>query len=277
MSETSVSRVSRLDRSGGRRCGLPAASWLALLGAGLAVGLTVSSARTTLDAGTAVGGVLVFVVPYMVMAVALRGRSVTSKGFGVGIAALMTWLTSFGVTEFVSSLRTQTPLRFMAGTFLVLSVVGLAVVAFGFRDLAAAVHATGYWTLTPPAGRLAFTVTSFWTLTFVADTYLTTNPPPLRMLLAPVLVLLHLGAALTLRAQGAAVQAAGLLLTVSAAATAVAAWVGVSSSLTPTAASSLAPGLGYSTLVPWPVLLAVSLALDAAIVAAWARRLRSRS
>ncbi len=74
----------------------------------------------------------------------------------MGVAALMTWLTSFAVTELVVDLQHADPVRTASIPFVLLTVVGLATLGFGLHDLGVAVHATGFWTRTPSPARLAF-------------------------------------------------------------------------------------------------------------------------
>jgi hypothetical protein len=254
----------------------PTASWLALVGATTAAGLAARSALTTRDLGDAASGVLAFVVPYLVVALALRGRTVWSRGLGVGIAVVMTWLTSFGAVEVVTSLREGDPVRPAALTFGVLTVVGLVVAGLGARDLALTAHRSRYWTRTPAAARLAFLAVAGWTLAFVADTYLTANPPLARMLLAPGLLALSLGAAFMLRARIPAAQAGGVLLAAGAALGTAVYWAAFYPYLTMGGGLPVAGDLGYATRLPWPALLAAGIGLDLAIAGFGLRRLLAR-
>jgi len=258
------------------RRGAPASSLLALVGAVVAAVPATRAAIGASDPGAAAGGVLALVLPYLVIAMALRGSRVWSKGLGVATAALMTWLTSFAVTEAVIELQRADPVRPTSVPFILLTAVGLAVVGLGLRDLVRAVHATGYWARTPAPARLAVLAAAYWTLVFVADTYLTASPPLGRMLLAPSLFLVDLGAALMLRAPRPAARAAGVFLACGACLATAAYWVGYSPYLTLGGGPPVVPDLTYYTRLPWPVLLALSLALNLAVAAAGARRLRSR-
>jgi hypothetical protein len=254
----------------------PISSLLALLGTVVATVLAVWTAVSGMDAAAAVGGALALVLPYLFVAVALARASVWSKGLGVATAALMTWLTSFAVTEIVVGFPHGDPVRPTSVPFVVLTVLGLAIVSFGLRDLFAAVHATGYWTRTPAAARLAFVAVAYWTLVFAADTYLTASPPLGRMLLAPSLLLIDLGAALMLRQSRAAAEWVGVVLATMACLATAAYWVGYSSYLTLSGGPPIVPDLTYFTRLPWPVLLALSLALNLAIALVGTRRLFAR-
>jgi hypothetical protein len=83
-----------------------------------------------------IGGALALVLPYLFIALALRGRAVWSKGVGVAVATLMTWLTSFPVTEDVIALQRANPVRLSSIPYVLLTVVGVVVLAFGLRDMA---------------------------------------------------------------------------------------------------------------------------------------------
>jgi hypothetical protein len=228
------------------------------------------------DLSTAAGGVLILVIPYLVIALALGGRTIWSQGLGVGVAALMTWLTSFAVTEAVMDLQHADPVRAASIPFLLLTVTGLATVGFGMRDLGRAVHAAGFWTRTPAAARLAFLAVCYWLAVFAADTYLTASPPLERMLLAPGLALAHLGAALLLRAPGAGARSAGLLVAAGTGLATAAYWVAFAPYLTLSGGPPAVPDLTYFTRLPWPVLLSLSMALDLAVAATEGRRLLAR-
>jgi len=252
---------------------LPTSSILALAGAALAAVPAAWAATAALNVANLVGGALALVLPYLVIALALRGRAVWSKGLGVAVAALMTWLTSFAVTEAVIGLQRANPVRPSSVPFVLLTVVGLAALALGLRDLAQAVHATGYWTRTPAASRLAFLALGYWTLVFVADTYLTANPPLGRMLMAPSLILVELAAALMLRAPRPQARAAGVLFAAGACLMTGVSWAAYAPYLPLTGGPPAVPDLTYYTRLPWPVLLAVSAALNLAVAAAGAGRL----
>ena len=249
---------------------------LALAGAAVALVPAAGTAITAMDLPAAVGGALLLVVPYLVIALALRGRTVWSQGLGVGIAALMTWLTSFAVTEAVMDLQHADPVRTASIPFVLLTVVGLATLGFGLRDLGLAVHAAGFWTRTPAAARLAFLAVCYWLVVFAADTYLTASPPLERMLLAPSLALVHLGVALMLRAPSPGARSAGVLLAAGAGVATAAYWVAYASYLTLSGGPPAVPDLTYFTRLPWPVLLSLSLAMDLAVAVVGVRRLLSR-
>jgi len=252
------------------------ASLLALAGAAVAVAPAAVAAASARDIPVAAGAALALVVPYLVIASALSGRRVWSRGLGVGVAALMTWLTSFAVAEAVTDVQHADPVRAASIPFLVLTAVGLATVGVGMRDLGRTVHATGYWTRTPAAARLSFAAAGYWLLVFTADTYLTASPPLERMLLAPGLALLHLGTALMLRAPGAVARSAGLLVIAGVCLATAAYWVAYAPYLTLGGGQPVVPDLSYHTRLPWPVLLSLSMALDLAVMAIVARRLLAR-
>jgi hypothetical protein len=252
----------------------PASSWLALGCAALASLLALRTALSSMDAGIAVAAALALALPYVFVAFALHGRSVWSIALGVATAALMTWLTSFAVTELVVGAQHADPVRPASIPFVVLTAAGLGLVALGVRDLGAAVHATGYWMRTPPGARLAFAAAAFWALVFVADTYLTANPPLGRMLLAPFLLLVNLAAALMLRAPHVVAGRTGVLLAAGAGLATGAYWALYAPYLTMTGGPPAVPDLTYFTRLPWPVLLTASIALDAAVAVAGTRRLR---
>lgn len=245
---------------------LPLSSLLALLAAAVAFVPAGAAAAAAGDAATAAGAALALVLPYLVAAVALRGRSVLSKGLGVGTAALMTWLTSYAVIEAAADLYRAVPVRAASVPFLVLAMLGLVIVGIGLLDLGAAVHATGWWARTPAAARLALLAAAYWTVVFAADTYLTGNPPLGRMLLAPSLIVVNLVAGLMLRSPLPAAAAAGTLTAAGAVAATAAYWA-VAASYLNMGGPPAVPGYTYFTLLPWPVLLSVSLALDAAATA----------
>jgi hypothetical protein len=255
----------------------PTSSLLAFMAAVVAAATSVWSAASARDVAIVVGGPLVLPLPYLLIALALARRSVLSKGLGVGMAGLMTWLTSFALTEAVLDLQRGDPVRASSLPFIVLTVLGLATLGFGLRALARAVHATGYWTWTPVAARLAMLAFGYWVVVFVADTYLTANPPLGRMLLAPSLLVIDLGAALMLRAPLPAARAAGVLLAAAACGATAIYWIAYAPYLTPSGHPPAIPDLGYRTRLPWPPVLAVSLALNAAAALAGARHLLSRS
>ncbi len=252
------------------------ASLLALAGAAVAAVPAGGVAISAKDVRAGVGGALVLVVPYLVIALALGGRTVLSRGLGVGVAALMTWLTSFAVTELVMDLQHADPVRTASIPFVLLTVLGLATLGFGLRNLGTAVHASGFWNRTPSAARLAFLAVCYWLLVFAADTYLTASPPLERMLLAPGLALVHLAAALMLRAPGPGPRLAGVLLAAGAGLGTVAYWVAYAPYLTLSGGPPAVPDLTYFTRLPWPVLLALSLVLDLVVVATGARHLLAR-
>jgi hypothetical protein len=245
---------------------LPISSFFALLAAAVAFVPAATAAAAAGDAATAAGAALALVLPYLVVAVALRGRTVLSKGVGVGTAALMTWLTSYAVIEAAAGMYRGDPVRAASVPFLILSILGLVIVGLGFSDLGAAVHATGWWTRTPAAARLALLAAAYWTLVFAADTYLTANPPLARMLLAPSLVVLNLVAGLMLRSPRRAAAGAGMLIAAGAVVATAAYWV-VEAPYLRMGAPPAVPEYTYFTLLPWPVLLSVSLAFDAAAAA----------
>jgi hypothetical protein len=254
---------------------LPVSSVLALTGMVLAAVPAVRAATATMNVANVVGGALALVLPYLVIALALRGRAVWSKGLGVAIAALMTWLTSFAGTEAVIAVQRANPVRPSSVPFVLLTIVGLAILTFGLRDLALAVHATGYWTRTPAASKLAFLALGYWTLVFVADTYLTANPPLGRMLMAPSLILIELAAALMLRMPRPQAGVAGLLFAAGACLATGVFWAAYAPYLPLSGGPPTVPDLTYYTRLPWPVLLAMSAALNLAVVAGGARRLLS--
>jgi hypothetical protein len=255
----------------------PTSSLLALLGAAIAASTALRTAWSTADATTAVGGALVLVLPYLLIALALARRSVWSTGFGVGSAGLMTWLSSFAVTEAVIGIQRGNQVRPVSLPFILLTVVGLAVFTLGFRDLSRAVHATGYWTRTPVDARLAFLAVCYWMAVFVADTYLTANPPLGRMLLAPSLLLIDLAAALMLRSPRPAAQLAGVVSAACACLAIVFFWMDYSSYLTLSGHPPAVPNVIYFTRLPWPLLLTASAVLNLVIVGLGARRLLSRA
>jgi hypothetical protein len=154
---------------------------------------------------------LALVLPYLVVALALRGRTVLSKGLGVVTAALMTWLTGYAIIEAAAGVYRADPVRAASIPFVVLAILGLVIVGLGLSDLGAAVRATGWWTRTPVAARLALLAAAYWTLVFAADTYLTANPPLSRMMLAPSLIVVNLVAGLMLRSPRPAAAVAGTL------------------------------------------------------------------
>src|SRR5690242_8526061 len=121
------------------RRGLPTSSILALVGMALAVVPAAWAVTTATSFANVVGGALALVLPYLFIALALRGSTVWSKGLGVAVAALMTWLTSFAVTEAVIGLQRANPVRPSSVPFILLTTVGLAMLGFGLRDLARAV------------------------------------------------------------------------------------------------------------------------------------------
>jgi hypothetical protein len=259
---------------------LPMSSLFALLAAAVAFVPAATAAAAAGDAGTAAGAALALVLPYLVVAVALRGRTVLSKGVGVGTAAVMTWLTSYAVIEAAAGMYRGNPVRAASVPFLVLTMLGVVIVGLGFWDLGAAVHATGWWTRTPAAARLALLAAAYWMLVFAADTYLTANPPLARMLLAPSLVLVNLAAGLMLRSPRRAAAGAGMLMVAGAFAATAAFWV-VETPYLSMGMPPAVPEYTYFTLLPWPVLLSVSLALDAAAAATaigtlrWSREISS--
>jgi hypothetical protein len=251
---------------------VPVASWLALAAAGVALVLTaVTSAGT--DPGAFAGGVLAFVVPYVVIAAALAAPRVWTRGVGVALAALMTWLPSSGIQELLGSLARGATPRPMAVTFVALTAIGLAVVAFGLRDLLRMVRITHYWAHTPPASRTAFLAVCYLALLFVMDTYASTNPSLPRMLMVPALMLANFAAAFMLRAPSRAAQAAGVFLTAAAGAGTVGYWVARPEYFTLVERSTSTGNFGYTTMLPWPVLLALVLAIEAAIVSMGVYRL----
>jgi hypothetical protein len=254
----------------------PISSLLALLAAVVATVLAAWTAVSGMDAEAALGGAVALVVPYVFIAIALSRASVWPSGLGVATAALMTWLTSFAVIEIVVGLPRQNPVRPASLPFVVLTIAGLGIVGFGLRDLFRALHATGYWTRTPAGARLGFVAVAYWALVFAADTYLTASPPPGRMLLAPSLLVIDLGAALMLRQPRAAAQRVGVLLATIACLATAAYWAAYSSYLTLGGGPPIVPDLTYFTRLPWPVLLTLSLALNLAIAAVGTRRLVAR-
>jgi hypothetical protein len=254
---------------------LPTSSLLALLAAAVAFVPAATAAATAGDPATAAGAVLALVLPYLVVAVALRGRTVVSKGVGVGTGALMTWLTSYAVIEAAAGMYRGDPVRAASIPFLVLTILGLVIVGVGVSDLRAAVHATGWWMRTPAAARLALLAAAYWTLVFTADTYLTANPPLARMLLAPSLALVNLVAGLMLRSPRRAATVAGTLMAAGAVVATAACWV-VEASYLSMGGPPAVPEYTYFTLLPWPVLLSLSLALDAAAAATAVGMLRWR-
>lgn len=245
---------------------LPASSFFALCAAAVAFVPAATAAAAAGDMATAAGAALALVLPYLIVAVALRGRTVLSKGVGVGTAALMTWLTSYAVIEAAAGMYRGDPVRAASVPFLVLTILGAAIVGLGFSDLGAAVHTTGWWTRTPIAARLTLLAAAYWTLVFAADTYLTANPPLVRMLLAPSLVLVNLVAGLMLRSPRRPAAVAGALMAAGAVVATAAYWV-VEASYLSMGAPPAVPEYTYFTLLPWPVLLSVSLALDTAAAA----------
>jgi hypothetical protein len=250
------------------RRGLPTASVLAFAGMALAVVPAASAVAAAMSVTNLIGGALVLVLPYLFIALALRGRAVWSKGVGVAVAALMTWLTSYAVTEGVIGLQRANPVRPSSVPFVLLTLVGVAVLAFGLRDLARAIHASGYWARTPAASRLAFLALGYWTLVFVADTYLTVNPPLGRMLMAPTLILVELAAALMLRTAHQRARVAGVLLAAGACLATGVFWTAYAPYLPLGGGPPAVPNLSYYTRLPWPVLLATSAALNLAVAGA---------
>jgi hypothetical protein len=257
------------------RRGLPAASVLGFAGMALAVVPAAWAVATGMNVTNLIGGVLALVLPYLFIALAFRGRTVWSKCVGIAVAALMTWLTSYAVTEAVIALQRANPVRPSAVPFVLLTVVGVAVLAFGLHDLAQAIHATGYWAATPAASRLAFLALGYWTLVFVTDTYLTANPPLGRMLMAPTMILMELAAGLMLRTVHRRAHVAGVLLAAGACLATGVFWTAYAPYLPLAGGPPTVPNLSYYTRLPWPVLLATSAALNLAVVGAGAQRLLS--
>jgi hypothetical protein len=272
-------RVGRSSSSRRRLGGLLAnvgrirlSTWLALVGAGLSLLLALWNVPSR-DPGIVFGGVLALVVPYLAIAVALSGRSVWSKALGVAVAALMAWLMSFGPAEVVGNLARGHRPRGSAVTSLLLTIVSLGISGFGLRDLIRTAHRTGYWARTPTAARLALLTLAFWTLTFMADSYVSGNLPLLRMLMAPLLMIASLAAALMLRAWKRPARVTGLLVTAVAAMATLLYWITYSRYLTLGGGQPTVPYVAYYTLLPWPALLSVSLVLHLATLAAGTREL----
>lgn len=249
----------------------PVAALLALAAA--VVGLVSATTAVALSpgAGIAMGGVSALVLPYVAAAVALTRRSVSSLAAGSAIVALMTWLSSFAVVEAALGLPRGDPLRPAAATFILLTALGLGATVLGARNFGRAVHATGYWDRTPAPARMALLSAVGWAAIFVADTYLTSSPPLFRMLLAPSLFVLHVGAGLMLRGSRLFPRLAGVMLAVMTGAGTVAYWLVYSAYLPINGAPPDIPDLSYFTQLPWPVLLTLSVAFDLAIAAAGIR------
>lgn len=250
----------------------PAASWLALLAAGVSLALIALTSSGD-DPGSTAGAVLAFAVPYVAIALLLRGSAVWERAGGVALAALMTWLPSSGLREFVGSLQQGSMPRPLAVSFVGLTAIGLAVLALGAGELVAAARAARYWSLTPWAARLAFLAVAYLALVFVADTYLTSSPSLPRMLMVPLLMVANLGSALTLRAANRTAQATGVLVAAGSALATVAYWAARPVYFAITSPPASLGDFGYSTLLPWPVLLPLLLVLETAVVVTGIRRL----
>lgn len=242
----------------------PVSARLAAIGALVSFGVALGSGAGV-TGRPLVGGIVAFVIPYVGMTVLLRAHTVGAKAAGTTLAAIMTWLPSSGLISFVAGI--QQPRTPTAIGFLLLVVIGAVVTLYGAGELAHATVWTGYWKATPWAARLAFGHAIYLLALFIADTYFTANPPVDRQLLLPVLFVLSGASALMLRGPAVRELTAGALL-----AGAGVAWTALYAALRPQYVAWVAQppaviDISYYSLLPWPLLLAVSLAFGMSIAA----------
>lgn len=253
--------TARRPRVGTALRALPVSSRLAAFAAVASFVLVLLSAPS-LTVRSLVGGLVAFAVPYLAIAVATRSASVGSKTFGAVLAALMTWLTSSSLPTFGSPVDLRTP---AGATFLGIALAGAAVTASATIEAVLAAIRTRYWASTPWAARLALLTAGYLLVVFIADTYFSANPPLDRMLLVPGLAIAYFAASLMLRRPEEPARIAGAAAAVGAALLMLIYWAARPAYFPMGTAAPTVIGYDYYTLLPWPLLLAVTGVLGAAI------------
>ena len=158
----------------------------------------------------------------------------------------------------------------------VMFACGLIVTAAGLANVLQGARSSGFWKRAPGASRLAFIACLYWLVVSLADTFLSANLPGLRWTMALILAVALVLAAVALRSAAITAQVLGLALTAGAGIGTLLYWVAYADMLTLSGSIPSVPESTYWTLLPWPVLLVIGLALDLGILALGVRHLARR-
>ena len=206
-------------------------------------------------------GPLFFILPILAVAVLLWFPTLATRIPGFILALMITLLYLLGSAEegvfSTSDHLAPISLHFFFG--LVLGVFVCLVALFSLF-LASHVRRTSW-----PA-RLSFLLAAYWLGVLLADGFLSANLPTLRALTPPLLALVFFIAGFLLRRPSPLVRLSLLLATFTLLSTTVF-WIAYAPLLTLNGTFPPTPGSAYFTLLPWPVLLSLSLLANLALLA----------